>query len=92
MILFPATEPGVLRAFFQEFDCPVEFTLVDDLRLAALPSTCVDSSLPDRATYLDPALPSQGVRHVLVGGSFAVRDGALQKDAMGGAALRGVPR
>ena len=46
----------------------------------------------DRASYLDPARPSQGVRHLLVGGGFVVRDGALQTDAMGGTALRGRPR
>jgi N-acyl-D-aspartate/D-glutamate deacylase len=50
------------------------------------------ATVTDRASYLDPARPSQGVRHLLVGGGFVVRDGALQTDAMGGTALRGHPR
>ncbi|HEX9890404.1 MAG TPA: D-aminoacylase [Nitriliruptorales bacterium] len=35
------------------------------------------SSVQDNATYLDPLLPPSGVDHVLVGGRFVVRDGAL---------------
>lgn len=46
-------------------------------------------AVTDRATYLDPARPSDGVRHLLVGGTFVVRDGALQTDAFPGAPLRG---
>ena len=29
----------------------------------------------DRATYENPALPSEGIRHVLVNGGLALRDG-----------------
>jgi hypothetical protein len=48
-------------------------------------------TMTDRATYLDPARPSEGVRHLLVGGAFVVRDGMLQTDAFSGSALRGSP-
>jgi hypothetical protein len=47
--------------------------------------------LADRATYQDPVRPSVGVRHLLVGGSFVVRDGVLQTDAFSGTPLRGSP-
>jgi hypothetical protein len=50
------------------------------------------AAVTDTATYLDPIRPSQGVRHLLVGGTFVVRDGALQHDALPGRALRGEPR
>ncbi len=43
----------------------------------------------DTATYLDPTRPAQGVHHLLVGGTFVVRDTALQPDARPGRALRG---
>jgi hypothetical protein len=45
----------------------------------------------DAATYLDPTRPSRGVRQLLVGGTFVVRDGALQVDAFPGRPLRGQP-
>jgi N-acyl-D-aspartate/D-glutamate deacylase len=48
-------------------------------------------AVTDRATYQQPALPSSGVRHLLVGGTFVVRDGALQTDAFNGAPVRGSP-
>lgn len=47
------------------------------------------ATVTDRATYLDPARPSEGVRHLLVGGTFVVRDGVLQTDAFSGTPLRG---
>jgi N-acyl-D-aspartate/D-glutamate deacylase len=47
--------------------------------------------ISDAATYLDPTRPSVGVRHVLVGGEFVVRDGVLQADAYPGRPLRGDP-
>ncbi|MGH8777137.1 MAG: amidohydrolase family protein [Jiangellaceae bacterium] len=46
----------------------------------------------DAATYLDPTRPAQGVRHLIVGGAFVVRDGDLDPHAMPGRALRGSPR
>lgn len=48
-------------------------------------------ALTDTATYLDPARPSVGVRHLLVGGTAVVRDGALVPDACPGRPVRGQP-
>lgn len=50
------------------------------------------ATVTDHATYREPARPSEGVRHLLVGGTFVVRDGRLQTDAFNGTPLRGVPR
>jgi N-acyl-D-aspartate/D-glutamate deacylase len=44
----------------------------------------------DLATYRDPTRPAQGVRHLLVGGTFVVRDGALRPEVRPGRAVRGV--
>jgi len=43
----------------------------------------------DRATYEDPDQYSAGINHVLVAGTFVVRDGGLQEDARPGRPLRG---
>jgi N-acyl-D-aspartate/D-glutamate deacylase len=48
-------------------------------------------AITDNATYADPCRPSSGVRHVLVGGEFVVRDGALVPDAFPGRPIRGQP-
>ena len=42
----------------------------------------------DRATYADSTRPSAGVRHVLVGGEFVVRDGDLVPGALPGKPIR----
>lgn len=42
----------------------------------------------DRATYAEPNLPSVGMRQVLVGGVFVVRDGVLQSGVQPGQAVR----
>jgi N-acyl-D-aspartate/D-glutamate deacylase len=42
----------------------------------------------DRATYEEPALPSEGIRHVLVNGGFALRDGVPTGDRHGRTLLR----
>jgi len=42
----------------------------------------------DQATFAEPALPSAGIAHVLVGGVFVVRDGQPQKDVRPGQAVR----
>ena len=47
--------------------------------------------ITDTATYLDPARPSVGVRHLLVAGTFVVRDGELDPTAYPGRGLRGTP-
>lgn len=45
----------------------------------------------DSATYLDSTRPSVGVRYLLVGGEFVVRDGDIVVDAYPGRGLRGTP-
>ena len=47
--------------------------------------------LGDAATYRDPTRPSAGVRHLLVNGTFLVRDGDLRTDVLPGRAVRGRP-
>jgi len=42
----------------------------------------------DQATYEQPNQPSIGIQHVLVGGVFVVRGGALQPDVTPGQAVR----
>jgi N-acyl-D-aspartate/D-glutamate deacylase len=42
----------------------------------------------DRATFEQPALYSEGIRHVLVGGVFVVRDEKIVEDAKPGKAVR----
>jgi N-acyl-D-aspartate/D-glutamate deacylase len=42
----------------------------------------------DRATFEAPTTPSAGIPHVMVGGTFVVRDGELVKDARPGRAVR----
>ena len=46
----------------------------------------------DQATYDAPTRPSSGIAHVLVGGTFVVRDGELVPDALPGRPVRGSPR
>jgi N-acyl-D-aspartate/D-glutamate deacylase len=46
----------------------------------------------DRATFEQPALFSEGIRHVLVGGVFVVRDEKLVEDAKPGKAVRRTTR
>ena len=46
----------------------------------------------DNATATDPVRPSSGVRHLLVGGTFVIRDGELDLDAYPGRPVRGEPR
>jgi N-acyl-D-aspartate/D-glutamate deacylase len=43
----------------------------------------------DRATFQQGDIPSAGIRQVLVGGTFVVRDGAFVEDARPGQAIRG---
>ncbi len=42
----------------------------------------------DRATFEDPAQPSAGIIHVLVGGTFVVRDAQLVEGVFPGRAIR----
>ncbi|HLT91269.1 MAG TPA: amidohydrolase family protein [Woeseiaceae bacterium] len=45
-------------------------------------------TVADRATFRAPTLPSTGIRHVLVNGTFVVRDGELQKGVYPGRPIR----
>ena len=46
-------------------------------------------TVTDRATFTDPTRTAQGVRHLLVNGTFVVRDGELDAGAFPGTPLRG---
>jgi dihydroorotase len=43
----------------------------------------------DKSTFEAPAQYSEGIKHVLVGGIFVVRDGKLQEGVNPGKAVRG---
>ena len=45
-------------------------------------------NITDQATYSDSTRPSSGIRHVLVNGTFVVRDGRLDTDARPGRPVR----
>jgi hypothetical protein len=47
------------------------------------------ATVTDRATYTDTTRTSAGIRHVLVGGRFVVRDGVLDTGALPGQPVRG---
>jgi cytosine/adenosine deaminase-related metal-dependent hydrolase len=49
-------------------------------------------AITDRATYLASTRPSAGIAHVIVDGTFVVRDGELVQDAFPGRAIRAEPR
>jgi cytosine/adenosine deaminase-related metal-dependent hydrolase len=48
--------------------------------------------ITDRATYASSTRPSSGITHVLVDGTFVVRNGALVEDALPGRPIRAEPR
>ena len=50
------------------------------------------ATLTDQATYADSTRPSAGTRHVLVNGTFVVRDGSIVADARPGRPVRAEPR
>ena len=47
--------------------------------------------ISDRATFAEPALPSEGIAHVLVNGVFVVRDGEPQPGSLPGRPVRRMP-
>jgi dihydroorotase len=49
------------------------------------------SHVIDRATFTDPALPSEGFAHVVVQGLPVIRDGKLQTSVFPGRGIRGLP-
>jgi hypothetical protein len=46
-------------------------------------------AITDNASAADPVRPSSGVPHLLVGGTFVIRDGRLDPDVFPGRAVRG---
>lgn len=46
------------------------------------------AAVRDRATFADPTRPSEGIVHVLVGGTFVVRDGGLAEESRPGEGVR----
>ena len=82
MTLLPAQRlevvvPGMTRKGRIQVGSDADLTIFDPARII------------DRATYEDPDQYSAGISHVLVGGTFIVRDGVLQEDARPGRPLRG---
>ena len=49
------------------------------------------AAITDQATYSASTRPTTGIRHVLVNGTFVVRDARLVKDARPGRAVRATP-
>jgi N-acyl-D-aspartate/D-glutamate deacylase len=49
-------------------------------------------TISDQATYADSTRASTGIRHVLVNGTFIVRDGELVTGVLPGRPVRAVPR
>jgi N-acyl-D-aspartate/D-glutamate deacylase len=56
------------------------------------PGADADLVVLDPATLTGPTRPSAGVRHLMVGGTFVIRGGALDLEAYPGRAVRGVVR
>ena len=50
------------------------------------------AALADKADFADMAQPSEGVRHLLVGGAPVIADGVLNTDARNGTAIRRTPK
>ncbi|HEX4657273.1 MAG TPA: amidohydrolase family protein [Streptosporangiaceae bacterium] len=50
------------------------------------------ATISDQASYSDSTRPSAGIRHVLVNGSFVVRDGDIVAGALPGRPVRADPR
>jgi dihydroorotase-like cyclic amidohydrolase len=51
-----------------------------------------EARVTDQATYADSTRPSSGIAHVIVGGTFVVRDGKLVPDALPGRPVRASPQ
>jgi cytosine/adenosine deaminase-related metal-dependent hydrolase len=51
-----------------------------------------EAGVTDQATYVASTLPSSGIAHVIVGGTFVVRDGELEPHALPGRPVRASPR
>ena len=49
------------------------------------------ATVTDQATYSASTRPTTGIRHVLVNGTFVVRDAQLARDARPGRPVRATP-
>ena len=49
-------------------------------------------TITDQASYSASTRTTTGIRHVLVNGTFVVRDAQLARDALPGRPVRGQPR
>lgn len=49
------------------------------------------NKVTDRATYFEPTRPAQGIHHLMVHGTFVVRNGSLDPEVRPGRGLRGSP-
>ncbi len=81
MTLMPARRlerraPAMKRKGRVQVGCDADLTVFDPRRVI------------DRATYAEPARPSEGMAHVLVHGQFVVRDGKLVEAALVGRPVR----
>jgi N-acyl-D-amino-acid deacylase len=72
----PASTIGMVDRGFIAVGMAADITVFD-------PNTVID-----RATYESPALPAEGIRHVLVNGKIALRDGTVTGAQGGHAQLR----
>lgn len=69
--------PAMARKGRLQVGCDADITVFD-------PDT-----VTDRSTYDDPVRPSAGIDHVVVAGTFVVRDGQLLLDVLPGRPVRG---
>ena len=72
--------PGMRRKGRMQAGCDADIVVFDP------------AAITDRASYDDSTRPSAGIRHVLVNGTFVVRDGDVVTDARPGRPVRADPR